>query len=203
MQRHDHRYTQAMYAADDPSAYAVVEVMYMDNIRMKITDGLLNLFADREVERVGQKLTDTCVPFLVPAGKCFYLMLSRQCFYLFIENGILPSRLLIEIMDNQNTHRSVGFYKDSISHFILIFAYHFLAMFQELVHAKVFQDYLKKVDFPQTPQHLYDPIRYILSLSGKRIRPLLVLMGASLFEESAVASALPASAAIEFFHNFS
>lgn len=97
----------------------------------------------------------------------------------------------------------MGFYKDSISHFILIFAYHFLAMFQELVHAKVFQDYLKKVDFPQTPQHLYDPIRYILSLSGKRIRPLLVLMGASLFEESAVASALPASAAIEFFHNFS
>lgn len=76
-------------------------------------------------------------------------------------------------------------------------------MFQELVHAKVFQDYLEKANFPVAPPHLYDPIRYILSLSGKRIRPLLVLMGATLFEESAITAALPASAAIEFFHNFS
>lgn len=76
-------------------------------------------------------------------------------------------------------------------------------MFQELVHAKVFQDYLKKADFPQKPPHLYNPIRYILSLSGKRIRPLLVLMGADIFDTAAVEKALPASAAIEFFHNFS
>lgn len=76
-------------------------------------------------------------------------------------------------------------------------------MFQESVHAKAFQNYLEKADFPHTPQHLYDPIRYILSLSGKRIRPLLVLMGAELFDESIIEQALPASAAIEFFHNFS
>ncbi len=76
-------------------------------------------------------------------------------------------------------------------------------MFRESVHAKAFQNYLEKADFPHTPQHLYDPIRYILSLSGKRIRPLLVLMGAELFDSSVVEQALPASAAIEFFHNFS
>ncbi|PRD52668.1 polyprenyl synthetase family protein [Sphingobacterium gobiense] len=76
-------------------------------------------------------------------------------------------------------------------------------MFQELVHAKAFQNYLEKAHFPQAPQYLYDPIRYILSLSGKRIRPLLVLMGAELFDKSVVEQALPASAAIEFFHNFS
>ena len=76
-------------------------------------------------------------------------------------------------------------------------------MFQELVHAKAFQSYVEKVDFPDDPAHLYDPIRYILSLSGKRIRPLLVLMGAELFDRTAVDLALPASAAIEFFHNFS
>ena len=96
-----------------------------------------------------------------------------------------------------------AFYKDSISHIILIFAYHFLSMFQKLVHAQAFQQYLANTDFPDRPQHLYDPIRYILSLSGKRIRPLLVLMGAELFDEAAVEAALPASAAIEFFHNFS
>lgn len=76
-------------------------------------------------------------------------------------------------------------------------------MFQELVHAKSFQNYLEKIDFPSSPAHLYDPVRYILSLAGKRIRPLLVLMGAELFDESAIPLALPASAAIEFFHNFS
>ena len=76
-------------------------------------------------------------------------------------------------------------------------------MFRKLVHAKAFQHYLAETDFPENPAHLYDPIRYILSLSGKRIRPLLVLMGAELFDADAVDTALPASAAIEFFHNFS
>lgn len=76
-------------------------------------------------------------------------------------------------------------------------------MFQELLHAKAFQNYVEKADFPPYPEHLYDPIRYILSLSGKRIRPLLVLMGAELFDKNVVEAALPASAAIEYFHNFS
>ena len=76
-------------------------------------------------------------------------------------------------------------------------------MFQNLAYAKRFQQHLEGTTFPENPAHLYDPIRYILSLSGKRIRPLLVLMGAELFEADAVEGALPASTAIEFFHNFS
>ncbi|HLS96075.1 MAG TPA: polyprenyl synthetase family protein [Sphingobacterium sp.] len=76
-------------------------------------------------------------------------------------------------------------------------------MFQELAYAKVFQEYLEARNLPHSPSNLYDPIRYIMSLSGKRIRPLLVLMGAELFREDAVTSALPASVAIEYFHNFS
>lgn len=76
-------------------------------------------------------------------------------------------------------------------------------MFQELLHAKVFQEYAEKIQFPSTPENLYDPIRYMLSLSGKRIRPLLVSMGAALFNVDKVALALPASTAIEYFHNFS
>jgi len=76
-------------------------------------------------------------------------------------------------------------------------------MFQNLVHAKVFQDYIKQSEFPTAPANLYDPIRYILSLSGKRIRPLLVTLGAALFDEAMLEASLPASTAIEFFHNFS
>ncbi len=51
------------------------------------------------------------------------------------------------------------------------------------------------------PQELYEPINYLLSLSGKRIRPLLSLLGCAIVSGGHRA-ALPAAAAIELFHNF-
>lgn len=75
-------------------------------------------------------------------------------------------------------------------------------MFKNLIPAKRVQDYLDKLDFPAAPPNLYDPLRYVLSLAGKRVRPMLVLMGADLFAEGLADVVLPASAAIEFFHNF-
>jgi len=56
-------------------------------------------------------------------------------------------------------------------------------------------------DLPETPAHLYDPIRYTMNLGGKRMRPVLVLSGASLFTDD-LQSALPAAVGIELFHNF-
>lgn len=52
------------------------------------------------------------------------------------------------------------------------------------------------------PQELYEPIDYILSLGGKRIRPILALMACQLFSEDAKV-ALPVAYAVEIFHNFS
>ncbi|MGC4058931.1 MAG: polyprenyl synthetase family protein [Chitinophagaceae bacterium] len=55
--------------------------------------------------------------------------------------------------------------------------------------------------FPVQPQNLYDPCRYLLSLGGKRIRPVVCLMAHELFapiKEEAWNAAL----AIELFHNF-
>ncbi len=52
------------------------------------------------------------------------------------------------------------------------------------------------------PHNLYEPIDYILSLGGKRMRPILCLMGADLFEGTRNL-ALPQALAIEMFHNFS
>jgi geranylgeranyl diphosphate synthase type II len=52
------------------------------------------------------------------------------------------------------------------------------------------------------PRELYEPIDYIMGMGGKRIRPLLALLAARLFEDSASA-ALPVAAAVEIFHNFS
>lgn len=52
------------------------------------------------------------------------------------------------------------------------------------------------------PRELYEPLDYILSLGGKRIRPLLTLMACRLFTDK-IDQALPAAYAIEVFHNFS
>lgn len=51
------------------------------------------------------------------------------------------------------------------------------------------------------PKNLYNPIDYILDLGGKRLRPILVLMGATAFEGD-YKKALDAALAVEVFHNF-
>ena len=51
------------------------------------------------------------------------------------------------------------------------------------------------------PAELYEPIRYMLSLGGKRIRPLFVLMAAGLFSEK-TDNAIHTALAVELFHNF-
>ena len=49
---------------------------------------------------------------------------------------------------------------------------------------------------------MYEPIHYILQLGGKRMRPILTLMSAEVFDAD-YAKALPAALAVEVFHNFS
>lgn len=55
--------------------------------------------------------------------------------------------------------------------------------------------------YPGTPSELYEPIQYIMSLGGKRMRPALVLMACDLFGGS-VMKALDPAVGIEVFHNF-
>jgi len=60
---------------------------------------------------------------------------------------------------------------------------------------------LNNISLPSKPSELYDPIQYFLNIGGKRIRPILTLLGAELFgasREEAISQAL----AIEIFHNF-
>ena len=60
---------------------------------------------------------------------------------------------------------------------------------------------LGKISFPEKPSGLYDPVRYILSNGGKRIRPALVILSSNIFNESVEAAISPAIG-IEIFHNF-
>ena len=55
--------------------------------------------------------------------------------------------------------------------------------------------------FPDQPSSLYDPNEYFLKLGGKRIRPVLCLMGNELFDE-VKEDAWHVGTAIELFHNF-
>jgi geranylgeranyl diphosphate synthase, type II len=64
-----------------------------------------------------------------------------------------------------------------------------------------FATYFDKDHFPKTPASLYDPNRYFLQLGGKRVRPVLCLMGNELFDEI-LPDAWLAATAVELFHNF-
>ncbi|TGE14884.1 polyprenyl synthetase family protein [Hymenobacter elongatus] len=60
---------------------------------------------------------------------------------------------------------------------------------------------LSQQRYGQAPEALYEPIRYIMALGGKRIRPLLTLLGAHLFTDDLDAILKPALGT-EVFHNF-
>ncbi|WP_187263425.1 polyprenyl synthetase family protein [Pontibacter beigongshangensis] len=60
---------------------------------------------------------------------------------------------------------------------------------------------LSTLQYGDKPVELYEPIRYIMALGGKRIRPLLVLLAAKMYDDDVENVLLPA-AAVEVFHNF-
>lgn len=64
------------------------------------------------------------------------------------------------------------------------------------------QEYLDETLILKEPLQLYRPIQYIISLGGKRLRPILTLMTCDFFKTD-YKRALPAALAIELFHNFS
>ena len=56
--------------------------------------------------------------------------------------------------------------------------------------------------FTAEPAGLYDPLRYMMEIGGKRIRPRLCLLAYSLFKEEMNPSILGPAAALEVFHSF-
>lgn len=60
---------------------------------------------------------------------------------------------------------------------------------------------VKETNYPAEPKELYEPISYLMSLGGKRLRPALVLMAADLFNGN-IDDALSPALAVELFHNF-
>ena len=74
---------------------------------------------------------------------------------------------------------------------------HSIYQYQEYI-----SEYLIEQFSAKEPKNLYEPIHYILAVGGKRMRPVLTLMSAEIFDAD-YKLALPAALAVEVFHNFS
>ncbi|WP_321334831.1 polyprenyl synthetase family protein [uncultured Bacteroides sp.] len=61
--------------------------------------------------------------------------------------------------------------------------------------------HLSKMDFDRSPRGLYEPIKYVLSIGGKRIRPVLMMMAYNLYKNN-ISEILSCAAGIEMYHNY-
>lgn len=80
-------------------------------------------------------------------------------------------------------------------HTLYIYMYTITELIQKINTA------VEDIQYNTEPKKLYDPIRYILSIGGKRIRPLLMLMGYNLYRDD-VDAIINNALALETYHNF-
>ena len=64
-----------------------------------------------------------------------------------------------------------------------------------------FESYLQGLDYSRQPDELYAPIRYVLSLGGKRIRPTFLVMAYNMYAGD-IERVFSTAAGMEIFHNF-
>ncbi|WP_026474338.1 polyprenyl synthetase family protein [Alkaliflexus imshenetskii] len=73
----------------------------------------------------------------------------------------------------------------------------YIQSFQEEIESA-----LSNMEVGREPAGLFEPVTYILSLGGKRIRPALCLAGCALFDMSQLKDCMHAALGLEVFHNF-
>ena len=74
-------------------------------------------------------------------------------------------------------------------------------MQQLKLYLSLLEKEISKQKYGKQPASLYEPIRYLMSLGGKRLRPMLALLSYSLYKNDAKAI-VPYAVAVEAFHNF-
>jgi geranylgeranyl diphosphate synthase, type II len=85
--------------------------------------------------------------------------------------------------------------------YFVIFASHYQLMHQIKKWQEQIESAIAAIPFNNSPVDLYEPIKYTLAIGGKRMRPVLVLMGCDLFDGD-IEKAMSAATGIEVFHNF-
>ena len=66
---------------------------------------------------------------------------------------------------------------------------------------KLVNDYIAGMEYVRQPYSLYEPIKYVLSLGGKRIRPVLMLLSYNLYKNDPE-RILSSACALETYHNY-
>ena len=66
---------------------------------------------------------------------------------------------------------------------------------------KLVNDFLDNLPYDRKPASLYEPVRYVLSMGGKRIRPVLMLLAYNMFKDDPESILMPACA-LETYHNY-
>lgn len=74
-------------------------------------------------------------------------------------------------------------------------------MYTPAEYQKLVNDFLASMPYDRKPTKLYEPVQYELSLGGKRIRPVLMLMAYHLLKDD-VESILPVAIGLETYHNY-
>ena len=75
-------------------------------------------------------------------------------------------------------------------------------MIEERILDQAIADLFSGISFPQEPAGLYDPLRYMIAIGGKRLRPKLCLLSYSLFADRLDETVLGPAAGLEVFHTF-
>lgn len=71
--------------------------------------------------------------------------------------------------------------------------------FKELL--SIVEQEIADIQYPAEPKNFYEPVKYILSLGGKRLRPVFGLMACNMYSDD-VTKAVKPSVGMEIFHNF-
>ena len=66
---------------------------------------------------------------------------------------------------------------------------------------KKINDFIDQLPYERKPQSLYDPVKYVLSIGGKRVRPVLMLLAYNMYKEDPEKILMPACA-LETYHNY-
>ena len=75
-------------------------------------------------------------------------------------------------------------------------------MIDKTVIDSVIEGLFKEIQFQSTPEGLYDPLRYMIAIGGKRIRPRLCLTAYGIYSNELTQEILEPAAALEVFHTF-
>lgn len=66
---------------------------------------------------------------------------------------------------------------------------------------KMVNDYIEDATITRQPTSLYDPIKYVLSIGGKRIRPVLLLLTYNMYRDD-IERVMPTAVGLETYHNY-